>query len=266
MINRVVLVFCFCFFLGSPLLGQLGTGHASGITVDITGNVLDATAAAGAEVGPEPYVQMVDQTTADVQSVTAANVNLFTFESNAGANVATVMTRCDDAIGAQLHRSSAELDDVDVLSGILVVGNFVTITASNISTTAEVTGACGATGGNDLTEAGTSSVQGLTVSVLGVNLVNNMTTTNPIAIDLSSTALGILGVTGSLFINRVTLSDGGASGTGSATAVGLSLSVDAGIGVVGLGNVARISITIAESFASRDCDNLPVELMSFSVE
>jgi len=261
----VVVVVCLVIFAVSAF-GQMGTGNASGVTVDCAGNVFMTTVVAGAEIGPAPYVSLVDETVSNSQSVTAANLDLQAFESNSGGNVATVSTSYDATIGAQAYMSFSEVDNVDVLADILIVGNFVTVTASNITTTADVTGVCGSGGNMDLVEAGSSMVEGLTVSVLGINILNNVTTSDPMGIDLSTTALGALGVTGSLFINRVTLGDGGATGTGSATAVGLELSVNAGVAVVGLGNTAEINISIAESFASRDCDSLPVELMAFTVE
>ena len=266
MLKKIIQTVVFMTLIGLPSLAQMGSGSAFGVSVDVSGNTIDGTVNSGPEVSPTPFVQLMDQTTSDTQSVTLANADLMEYEASSSSNVASVITSYDATLGAQSQMSSATINDADVLVGTLVVGNFITITATNITTAAEITGACGSAGDMDLVESGSSSVVGLTVSVLGVNLVNNLTTSSPTTINIASTALGLLGVTGSLSVNRVTVNDGGASGTGSVDAVGLELTVQADAGALGLGNTAGIQLIMASSSASRDCDSLSVELLSFSID
>ena len=253
--------------LACPLFGQMGSGEAFGVSLDVSGNVISGVVVAGLEVGPVPLVQLVDQTTTDSQSSLLVDIDMMGHEAMASDNIASVSTAYDATIGAQEHLSGATIDNVDVLVDTTVALNLLTLTATSLAAQAMVTGPCGSGGTGDLVESGTVSIVDLSVSILGVAVESNLSGSAFTTIDLSTVAgLGVLGVTGSLTLNRVTVSDGGATGSGSVEAVVLELSLQAGATALGLGNAAGVDLTIAFADAGRDCNSLPVGLVSFSVE
>lgn len=253
--------------LSVSLYAQMGSGESYGIQFDVSGNVINGVVVVGAEVGPTPHVQMVDQMTTDSQSETLVIVDMMGFESLITNNVASISTSYDATPGAQAHQTLSTVTNGDILVDLLMSGNLLTITATVLSSQASVTGPCGVSGNGDLLESGSTSITNLSVTILGVSVVSNLTGSAFSSTDLSLVSgLDTLGVTGTLILNRVSLMDGGSTGTGSAEAVVLELSLQAGATALGAGNSADIDLTIGYSDASRDCNSVPVELVSFSIE
>ena len=256
----------------STLVGaQEGTGQSTGIELDVTdtGGIIVGTVVAGAEVGPIPQVGLVgvstDMTDDDLLVDLGAMGSLNGFGSaTVGDNVFSVSTSFTDA--TDQHQSTGSLTNLDVLVDLTAaLPDLLVVTADALSNSSSVTGACGAGGMNDLTEAATTSITNLSVDVLGVSVVAGANGSASIDIDLS-TVVGLagLGVTGHVRVNQTTLTDLG-SGSGMAAATAIDIQVDAVGGLVGVGNTASASLLVLDNDAAVDCMSLPVELLSFDV-
>lgn len=250
---------------------QEGTGQSTGLELDLadTGGIIVGTVGAGVEVGPTPAVSLAgvdtDTTDDDLAVDLGAMATLGSFGSIiAGDNVFSVSTSFVDA--TDQHHSTGSLTNLDVLVDLTgVLPDLLTVTADALSNSSSVTGACGAGGTNDLTEAATTSITNLSVNVLGVSILAGANGSAAVDIDLSTFAgLAGLGVTGHVRVNQTTLTDLGA-GSGMAAATAIDIQVDAVGNLVGVGNTASASLLVLDNDAAVDCMTVPVELMSFEI-
>ena len=139
---------------------------------------------------------------------------------------------------------------------------------------AEVTGPCGAGGGNTLNPAASSNIVSAGVSVMGqsIGVSDGSALQNfNVGTDVSALAdvLGIVGssvdVTGTLTLNATNTS--AAAGMGIADATSLLLDIDVNFDLLGAigSDVLNILVEISASDTDMDCMSSPVELQQFEV-